>query len=72
MAMMRSSDCLAPVSDAARALAGRFLERRFDRLLHPFGPAGSGVESLHQTDAVRSVEHAIDHDGSAAEIIRRR
>ena len=61
---------LSPIRHAARALSGRFLQSRPGRLLDPYRAAGGGVERLDQSDAVRRVEHAIDHDWRPAKVVR--
>ena len=57
-----------PVRDAARAVAGQRVP--FKGLLDPERAARAGVKRLDESDAVRAVEHAADHQRRRAEVAR--
>ena len=57
-----------PVSDAARAVARQRFP--FKGLLDPDCAARAGVKRLDESDAVRAVEHAADHQWRRAEVAR--
>ena len=59
-----------PPGDAPVRRAARRLVPEEGRILHPEGLARARVERLHQADAVRRVEHAVDHDRRRAELVR--
>ena len=52
---------LAPVGDAAGARAGQSFHSPV-WLLHPDRGAGTGVECLHESDAIRHIADAVLHD----------
>ncbi len=60
-----------PVADPAVGGAPRGLVVGEERqLLHPAGLAGRGVERLDDADAVRGVEHAVDHERRRPQVVR--
>ena len=62
---------IAPVGDAARAVAAQSLRRLVGkRLLDPDRFSCRGVERLDQADAVGAVQDAVDHQRRGAEVGR--
>ena len=58
---------VAPIRNPTRGRTGERLRTEVCRLLHPKRPAGGRIECLDQTDAVGSVQHAIDHQRCRSE-----
>ena len=59
---------VAPINDASRALPVRLFLCRVERLLLPNCLARTRMDRPHQSDRVRRVEHATDHERGRAEI----